>query len=107
LAAGLIVIVCVSAVEAGPNEDALALRAARNKMSVGTAMMAAGALVLPLTNASNGASDAGTKIGLSLISGGAVMIWVGARQRRKALSPQTLVGVTLRDGRSISVRVRW
>src|SRR4051812_35898704 len=108
LAAGLITIFCAATIEAGPNEDRVAaLRKARMKIWTGAGMAAAGALVLPLTNARNGATEPAQTIGLTLIGGGMVTVWFGATQRRKALSPQTLVGVTLRDRRSVNVSVRW
>ena len=66
-------------------------------------MMGAGAFVLPLTIGREDTSTPVVLTGTSLIAGGAVVVWIGSQQRRKALTPT----VTVRRGISGGLAFSW
>jgi hypothetical protein len=104
---GVILVLCSHSATAAPNDKQAALREARATLWIGTAMVAAGALLMPLTGVDDGSQTPERTIGLALMSGGALTLWFGAKQRRKALAPETRIGVALGDRRSAHVVIRW
>ena len=81
------------------------LRSSKRKITVGLVMIGAGALIAPLTAINDGAyNDSAimtTGMGLIVVGGG--VVWWGAGERRRALQPQTTIGVSV--GRRAALQV--
>ena len=83
------------------------LRKANRKITIGLALMGAGALAAPLTALARRQGDPGgptmnVSIGMIFVGGG--VAWWGATERRRALRPQTAIGVDV--GRTLGVHFR-
>lgn len=83
------------------------LRNANRKIMIGLVLMGAGALAAPLTALARREGDPGgpvmnTSIGMMVVGSG--IVWWGATERRRALQPQTTIGVDV--GRTIGFHVR-
>ena len=81
------------------------LHRANVTMWTGVALAVGGLILLPVTVAGNAGRDTSPELlGLGITAVGTVLIWKGAQDRRKAVSPQTTVAVF--TGRSTGVQVR-
>ena len=83
------------------------LRKANRKITIGLALMGAGALAAPLTSLNRRYGDTGgpamnVSIGMIFVGGG--VAWWGATERRRALQPQTTIGVDV--GRTFGFHFR-
>jgi len=84
-----------------------ATRPGRTKIWIGSSLVAAGALLIPLTAVDGSTSNTKTEAGLVLMSaGGAVLLW-GLYDRRQLTRPATSVGVGLGRRMSFFVCRRW
>lgn len=89
------------------NEKAEALRKANRRITIGLALMGAGALAAPLTALARRQGDTGgpamnVSIGMIFVGGG--VAWWGAAERRRALQPQIAIGVDV--GRTFGFHFR-
>jgi hypothetical protein len=81
------------------------LHRANVTMWTGVALAVGGLILLPVTVVGKTERDASPELlGLGITVVGTVLIWRGAQDRRKAVSPQTTVAVF--TGRSTGVQVR-
>ena len=84
------------------------IKGARRTISIGLAMMGAGALMAPLT-AVNESSAKGplmtAGVGLIVIGGG--VVWWGATRHRNATHPQTTIGINLGRSKALQLRHTW
>jgi hypothetical protein len=79
------------------------LRRAKRKITIGLALMGAGALAAPLTALARREGDSGgpamnVSIGMIFVGGG--VAWWGATERRHALQPQIAIGADV--GRTLA-----
>jgi hypothetical protein len=86
------------------------MRAANRKIKVGLVLMGAGALAAPLAALERKTGDPGgpvmnASIGVMFLGSGMAM-W-GAMDRRRALQPQTAIGVSLGKAKSVRVTRTW
>ena len=86
------------------------VQAGRTKVWIGVAAIAAGALIVPVTN-TNGNHDPGNAsiaASLGLVAGGSVLLWYGFHQQQAAVRPSTgfAFGVS-RGGGAVRVRRSW
>ena len=89
------------------DDKAEQLRRANRKITIGLALMGAGALAAPLTALARRQGDTGgptmnVSIGMIFVGGG-VACW-GATERRRALRPQIAIGVDV--GRTLGFHFR-
>ena len=78
------------------------------KIWVGTALVTAGALVIPATAANADPSTTELAVGLVAAGAGTWLIWSGFKQRRTAIQPQTDFGFVLGSSRkALVVRRSW
>jgi Na+-driven multidrug efflux pump len=86
------------------------LRAASRKIKIGLVLVGAGALAAPLTALARKTGDPSgpamtTSIGVMVLGSG--IAWWGAMDRRRALQPQTSIGVGLGKEKSVRVTQTW
>jgi hypothetical protein len=83
------------------------------KLWTGITLMCAGALVMPVTDTKASISSDGrysTALATSsvgLFSVGGTLAWLGAQDRRKALSPQTTFRVSVGKRQGLEISRRW
>ena len=83
------------------------LRKANRKITIGLVLMGAGALAAPLTALARREGDPGGRamnVSIGMIVVGSGVTWWGATERRRALQPQTVIGVDV--GRTIGFHFR-
>src|SRR5688500_3398434 len=86
------------------------LRAASRKIKIGLVLMGAGALAAPLTALARKTGDPsgpGMNASIGVMVLGSGIAWWGAMDRRRALQPQTSIGVSLGKANSIRVTRTW
>jgi hypothetical protein len=88
-------------------DEAEQLRRANRKITIGLALMGAGALAAPLTALARRQGDTGgpamnVSIGMIFVGGG--VAWWGATERRRAVRPQIAIGVDV--GRTVGFHFR-
>ena len=102
------VLVCLcllSAMAHAADTEQERLRRANVTMWTGVALAVGGLILLPVTVVGKTERNASPALlGLGITAVGTVLIWKGAQDRRKAVSPQTTVAVF--TGRSTGVQVR-
>lgn len=102
---GIAVLLIVMASPCAAQQRDGQLRSANRKITIGLVMMGAGTLIAPLTAINDGRYNQSTimttGIGLIVVGGG-VASW-GMMERRRALRPQTTIGVFI--GRRPALRV--
>jgi opacity protein-like surface antigen len=86
------------------------MRRANRKITIGLVLMGAGALAAPLTALNRHTGDSGgpamnASIGIMVLGSG--VAWWGAMDRRRALQPQTSIGIGLGKAKSFRVRYTW
>jgi hypothetical protein len=89
------------------DETAEQLRDANRKITIGLVLMGAGALAAPLTALARREGDPGgpvMNVSIGLIAVGSGLTWWGTTQRRRAVQPQTMIGVDV--GRTLGFRFR-
>ena len=89
------------------DDKAEELRKANRKITIGLALIGAGALAAPLTSLNRRYGDTGgpamnVSIGMIFVGGG--VAWWGATERRRALRPQIALGVDV--GRTLGFHFR-
>jgi hypothetical protein len=80
----------------------------RLKIWTGAGLLASGLFVMPVTGFGN--TDGGFDIpliGVGLAAAGGSLIYWGAHDQRKALHPNTTIGVMLRRTAGIQIRRSW
>ena len=108
------IVVCVllatsqTLAEQPTNDDkAEKLRIANRKVTIGLALMGAGALAAPLTSLNRRHGDTGgpaMNVSIAMIFVGGGVAWWGATERRRALQPQIALGVDV--GRTLGFHFR-
>jgi hypothetical protein len=86
------------------------LRKANRKIAIGLALMGAGALAAPLTALARRDGDPGgpaMDVSIGMIVVGSGVTWWGATERRRALQPQTTIGVDVGRGLAFQFRRIW
>ena len=89
------------------DEEAEQLRRANRKITIGLALMGAGALAAPLTALARRQGDTGgptMNVSIGLIIAGGGVAWWGATERRRVLRPQIAIGVDV--GRTLGFHFR-
>jgi hypothetical protein len=86
------------------------MRTANRKIKVGLVLMGAGALAAPLTALARKTGDPSgpsmnASIGVMVLGSG--IAWWGAMDRRRALQPQTAIGIGLGKAKTIRFTHTW
>jgi hypothetical protein len=86
------------------------VRSANRKITIGLVLMGVGALAAPLTALSRERGDPGgpamnASIGVMVLGSG--VAWWGAVERRRALQPQTAIGIGLGKAKTFRVTQTW
>lgn len=84
-----------------------ALRHARIKIWTGIAMVAAGAVLLPITSSGDGRSETSVTTGVGLMAVGSGVMYWGFSEQRRAVRPSISFGVTVGRTTGVIVRRRW
>ena len=79
------------------------------KVWVGAGLVGAGALALPLTAVAHTPSRdyRPPLIGVGLMATGGSLIWFGVQDQRKAMRPQTTIGVVIGRTSAVQIRKPW
>ena len=95
--------------QAGTTQDNRALRRANTKVWIGVGLLAAGALMIPLTAANdNTARDGPLALsGLGLAAAGTYMVWSGAKDQKRAVRPYTAFGVRVGRRNCLVISRSW
>ena len=100
----------VSAQQQTASDRTRRVRSADRKILVGLAFVGAGAMMIPMTNAllDEAPQEPVAMSGVGLMAAGSVLVWYGARDRRKAIQPRTTFGLMLGNKYSaLQVHRRW
>ena len=100
----------VSAQQQTASDRTRRVRSADRKILVGLAFVGAGAMMIPMTNAllDEAPQEPVAMSGVGLMAAGSVLVWYGARDRRKAIQPRTTFGLMLGNRCSaLQVHRRW
>ena len=94
--------------EAQPRDQRAAqMHSGSVKIWAGVLMMAAGAVIIPVTVGRAETHDANVGAGVALIGVGSAMLWWGVQDQRKAVGPQTTFGVMAGRRNGIAIQRRW
>jgi hypothetical protein len=114
--AGLIALLIsapVAAQQAPPTaqQRAALLHSGNIKFWTGIGFLGAGALLTPLTATKPGRSvdrsAVARDVGVAMIFTGGTLAWLGARDRHKAVSPETTFRVTIGTTSGLQIRRAW
>ena len=86
------------------DDEAAQLRRANRKITIGLALMGAGALAAPLTALARQGDTPTMNVSIGMIFVGGGVAWWGATERRRALRPQIAIGVDV--GRTVGFHFR-
>src|SRR5688572_10477325 len=106
----LVIAAQASAQQLTDQERTEQMRRANRKITIGLVLMGAGALAAPLTALSRKSGDPGgpamnASIGAMILGSG--VAWWGAMDRRRALQPQTTIGIGLGKEKNVRVMHTW
>jgi hypothetical protein len=95
--------------QAGTTQGNRALRRANTKVWIGIGLLAAGALMIPLTAANDKTAHDGPLAlsGLGLAGAGTYMVWSGAKDQKRAVRPYTAFGVRVGRRKCLVIRRSW
>jgi anaerobic C4-dicarboxylate transporter len=107
--AAIVILLIVTAFPCAAQQRDERLRSANRKINIGLVMIGAGALIAPLTAINDGAHNDSTMMttGIGLIVVGSGVVWSGAIERRRALRPQTTIGVSIGRRSALQVTRVW
>src|SRR5436190_1705978 len=79
------------------------------KIWIGSAMVVAGAIAIPVTatHAAQQPSDFAVAAGVGLVGAGGALIWSGVQDQRRALRPQTTVRFAFGRANSMQICRSW
>jgi hypothetical protein len=108
----LISIMCPTLAAGQPAKQAAAtqdraIRHARIKIWTGIAMVATGAVLLPITSTSDGPSGTAQATAVGLMATGSGVIYWGFSEQRKAVRPSTSFGITVGRTTGVIISRRW
>jgi len=83
------------------------LRGGARNITIGTVLIAAGLVVMPITDLNDPHKDTQRAVGAGLTAvGGGFMLW-GVHDRHKAVRPQVTFGAAIGKSNAVYIRRRW
>jgi hypothetical protein len=104
-----VVLFVVSPATAGqskPTEEQLLRSGARN-ITIGTVLVAAGLVAMPITDLNDPHKDTQRAVGAGLTAAGMGFVLWGVHDRYKAVRPQISFGAVVGKSKAVYVRRRW